>query len=117
MWFEPHRNKWDAWELPHRMPVMATSKNSDIEGAYPFIKRVADGELGLTAAVNQIAQKFGMNRNSAREFVENFRTMVKGEQYERKYTLFGRIRRSVEAESPYDHQRNAKRRRAAPDVA
>ena len=62
--------------------------NETIVAAYPTILAVARKELHRPTGIRKLVIDFDMNANSARDFVDNFGKMVKGEEYQRLNTIF-----------------------------
>lgn len=57
--------------------------NAAINESYHLAKRHYNGDLSIRDAVDQLNEKFGMNRNSAKDYILNFRLMIDGEVYKR----------------------------------
>lgn len=63
--------------------------NETIKAFYPIIRAVARQELPRPKGIAEISKQFGVNINSARDFVDNFGKMLKGEEYQRLNTIYG----------------------------
>lgn len=59
-----------------------------IRAFYPVVRAVAKGELHRPTGIRQLIDDYGLNENSARDFIDNFRKMLKGEEYQRLYSIF-----------------------------
>ncbi|WP_083558869.1 HNH endonuclease [Syntrophotalea acetylenica] len=51
--------------------------------AYGYAKTVLNGDVALKDALNELEEKYGMNRGSANDYIYNLRHMLKGERYTR----------------------------------
>lgn len=70
--------------LPKRKKI----SNETIRAIYPILRSVAHRELTKAEGINEIDRQFQMNRNSARDFIDNFIKMLRGEKFQRLNTIF-----------------------------
>ncbi|MBX9625397.1 MAG: hypothetical protein K2X82_16445 [Gemmataceae bacterium] len=54
-----------------------------IRAFYPVVRDVARGELHRPTGIRTLVDEYGLNENSARDFIDNFRKLLKGEEYQR----------------------------------
>lgn len=59
-----------------------------IVALYPTIRAVAREQVPRSKGIRVLVGRFGMNENSARDSVDNFRKMLKGEKYQRINSIF-----------------------------
>src|SRR5579871_6571372 len=86
---ETTRAKRNSVSLPRIHSVVKQQKKSrqkisddKVRATYPIVKSVAEGQR--TAAEGKRAiEALGVRKNSAKDFVDNFLDMLKGEKYER----------------------------------
>src|SRR4051794_19595794 len=62
--------------------------NETIVAAYPTIRAVARKELHRPSGIKKLVDDFKMNEKSARNIIDNFGKMLKGEEYQRLNTIF-----------------------------
>lgn len=62
--------------------------NSAVPDAYTLAKQVYDGTLTLTNAATQLVNKHGLNVNSARDYINNFRYLMEGRGFQRTLNAF-----------------------------
>jgi len=62
---------------------MATIAIAQVQAAYALAARVYDGQLTFETAATALRDKHGLNINSARDFIGQFRHMLRGEVFKR----------------------------------
>ena len=62
--------------------------NAQARAAYSIAKRVHGGELTVQGAVTQLERTHGMNPGSARDFVTDFRCMMRGQVFHRTMNAY-----------------------------
>lgn len=55
---------------------------------YPTVKEVAQGKITQAEGIQRMVRDLKMNKNSARDYIKNFKTMLKGKEYQRVNKLF-----------------------------
>jgi hypothetical protein len=66
---------------------MRISQDAIREG-YKVARRVYQEGLSKAAAINELEERLSLNRNSAKDIIDNIGYMLKGERYERKNSTF-----------------------------
>lgn len=62
--------------------------NSAVPDAYDLAKQVYERNLTLTNAATQLVHRHGLNVNSARDYINNFRYLIQGRGFQRTLNAF-----------------------------
>jgi hypothetical protein len=64
--------------------------NEAMKAAYDVAKRVRDGTLSRAAGIEELQQRFALNRGSAGDTISNIGYMLEGKRYVRTNNAFAR---------------------------
>lgn len=62
--------------------------NDTILAMYPIVRRVARKELSRTEGITEVVNTFNMNQSSARDYIDFFGKLLKGEEYWRVNPIY-----------------------------
>ncbi len=88
--------------MPEKVKKKRKITDATIRAIYPIVRDVAKGDLRRPDGIQQIVDDHELNEFWSRDFIDNFRKMLKGEGYQRLYSKYATEYLLAQTEKDFD---------------